>query len=84
MFVVGNVEVSRVLLDSWIAERRLGNPQLIVGKVCVPNELVYVACVLSAPLPHSITQRLTHQAVLLHKGLSVYPLVDFRTYIVQP
>jgi len=29
-------------------------------------------------------QRLTHHSVLLHKGLSIYPLVDFRTSLVQP
>ena len=82
MFVVGNVEVSRVLLDGRVAERGLSNPELIVGKVGVLDKLVWVLPL--AHTPRSIVQRLTQQAVLLHKSLSIYPLVDLHTSLAQP
>ena len=48
VLVVGDIEVSSVLLDVRIAQRRLGNPQLIVGKVGVLDQLVFGLCAASA------------------------------------
>ena len=40
MFAVRNVKVSRVLLDVWVANRRLGDAQLVVLEGRVREELV--------------------------------------------
>lgn len=40
-------------------------------------------CPISLPI-EIYDQRLTQHIVLLHKGLSIYPLVNFRTSLVQP
>ena len=42
MFVVGDVEIPRVLLDRRITERRLRNSELMVGKERVLDKFVCV------------------------------------------